>query len=632
MYAPTLRALPSIFNNRPYDDEAWKKRIKDQERTSACTGFALSSMVEHLRLQAKQPEKEVSAHMLYFMARLYDELPGEDSLVGSTIRGAMKAWHKHGACEEKFWDKTVDDPNEAVAGWQNDAFKTPLGAYFRVDHTSITDMHAAISETGVIFASALANPGWYKTDANGNIPEPTFGQEKSGHAFLIVGYDEKGFWIQNSWGKTWGKNGFGHLSYSQWNEFGFDAWIGQLGVNISRFADTVASGMDLTKYDPTQPACLSLLSTNPQISAQQINHYIVNLENNGRLSSNGQFYTRLDDLRLLVTKHLEDAIAQWGLTKDDPINIALYAHGGLTPESGAANTARSWIPELFANKIFPVFFMWETGLLDTLYNIAEDRLKGTAGPAERFFDNALDWMDQRVEGLLSKPGTVVWDQMKQNAYAATENEQGGLALLGAAFEQLVSPDIKRRMRLHLIGHSAGSEFHAHLLPRLIELGLEVDGIYFMAPACTVKVFKEKILPQYEAGRVQAFTQFHLYDEVEKDDNCHPLPYNKSLLYLVSNSFERKRETPILGLQDFAKGFSEKPKRAKVWDFIHAPTSLDSSIPITNRSLSTTHGGFDNDKKTRDAIIARIKSRIPTLAVKASSAKEEPDAPPQPVKK
>jgi hypothetical protein len=24
-----------------------------------------------------------------------------------------------------------------------------------------------------------------------------------GHAFAIVAFDERGFWIQNSWGKTW---------------------------------------------------------------------------------------------------------------------------------------------------------------------------------------------------------------------------------------------------------------------------------------------------------------------------------------------------------------------------------------------------------------------------------------------
>jgi len=65
----------------------------------------------------------------------------------------MKAWHKHGACTEDYWgDKNCDRavklaPCDVDDKWRVDAFKRPLGAYYRVDHTSIPDMHAAINET-----------------------------------------------------------------------------------------------------------------------------------------------------------------------------------------------------------------------------------------------------------------------------------------------------------------------------------------------------------------------------------------------------------------------------------------------------------------------------------------------------
>ena len=39
-------------------------------------------------------------------------------------------------------------------------------------------------------------------------------------------------------------------------------------------------------------------------------------------------------------------------------------------------------------------------------------------------------------------------------------------------------------------------------------------------------------------------------KVEQDDNCASL-YNRSLLYLVSNTCERKPRTPILGMEKFA---------------------------------------------------------------------------------
>ena len=51
---------------------------------------------------------------------------------------------------------------------------------------------------------------------NGRIPyrSGTIG----GHAFAIVGYTEDGFWVQNSWGASWGDNGLALWAYEDWLE------------------------------------------------------------------------------------------------------------------------------------------------------------------------------------------------------------------------------------------------------------------------------------------------------------------------------------------------------------------------------------------------------------------------------
>lgn len=51
----------------------------------------------------------VSPRMFYEMARRYDEWPGEN-YSGSSARGAMKGWHKHGVCEEKLWPYDSNQP------------------------------------------------------------------------------------------------------------------------------------------------------------------------------------------------------------------------------------------------------------------------------------------------------------------------------------------------------------------------------------------------------------------------------------------------------------------------------------------------------------------------------------------
>jgi hypothetical protein len=44
-----------------------------------------------------------------------------------------------------------------------------------------------------------------------------------GHCISIVGYDETGFEIRNSWGKYWGYKGYSHMNYEDFNKF-MEVW------------------------------------------------------------------------------------------------------------------------------------------------------------------------------------------------------------------------------------------------------------------------------------------------------------------------------------------------------------------------------------------------------------------------
>jgi hypothetical protein len=621
VYNPTLRPLQAAVNARPFESAEWIARVRHQGSTSACTGFSLAAMVDLLFQQAYPgaPFEPTSCFMLYHLARKYDELPGDDPSVGSTARGGMKAWHKHGACRLHFWDSLEQDPLTANPEWQADAFRTPLGAYYRVDHTEIADLHAAIVETGAVYVTAMIHDGWYSPDPDdGTIPFSSSSREVGGHAFLLVGYDEHGFWLQNSWGEGWAQKGFARLSYGDWRAHSWDAWVGQIGVHVSFLADSLGHGLQISRLGQAQvdatDASRQLLSSNPELSAQQINPYIVNLENNGRLSDRGQFFTRPADLEAMVQQYLPAALEQWQLGEDEPIDVGVYAHGGLTPEAGAEATAKRWIPALFSRRIFPVFFMWETGLRDTLKNVWRDVLAGVpeSAAAATFEDWLLDRLDERLERALAGC-KFVWDEMKENARLASERarpgDQGGIRLLWEQLARLPEQQ-RRRLRFHLIGHSAGSEFHAHLLPKLLEAGLNVDGLYFLAPALRLDLFEEKILPAYQSGKVAVYTQFHLADVVERRDDLALLNlplYHKSLLYLVSNAFERPIGAPLLGLEKCLRAdLLQPPAGAEVWDWI--PTPNPSPGDPLRRSLSTTHGGFDDDGDTLRAVVERIAFR------------------------
>ncbi len=74
---PKPRLFPSL-----------RLEVKNQADTSACTGFALSLVVEYLLRRARRENSTVSAYMLYSMARRYDEFPGSTD-EGSSLRGAL---------------------------------------------------------------------------------------------------------------------------------------------------------------------------------------------------------------------------------------------------------------------------------------------------------------------------------------------------------------------------------------------------------------------------------------------------------------------------------------------------------------------------------------------------------------
>lgn len=156
-YAPPPVSLPDQY---PPDERikaclgAYTRAglILDQGQEGACTGFGLACVINYLLWQkAGMPKRleSVSPRMLYDFARRYDEYAGED-YDGSSCRGALKGWHKHGVCLNKDWPYRQGESGTPLFGWAERATRTTLGVYFRIDKASITDLQAAIREVGAV--------------------------------------------------------------------------------------------------------------------------------------------------------------------------------------------------------------------------------------------------------------------------------------------------------------------------------------------------------------------------------------------------------------------------------------------------------------------------------------------------
>jgi hypothetical protein len=156
------------------------------------------------------------------------------------------------------------------------------------------------------------------------------------------------------------------------------------------------------------------------------------------------------------------------------------------------------------------------------------------------------------------------------------------------------------VRLHLVGHSAGSILHSHVVHRLGGQGWTFESVNFMAPAVRVDLFKETVVPAIKSGKVKRFNQFHLSDDMEqKDPTCKSiLGYSRSLLYLVSQSLEKGQSMPILGLEKY---FTDKIASTNL-------PNVYTWAALGKESKSTTHGDFDDDQVTMASVIALMKGQ------------------------
>jgi hypothetical protein len=594
-YLPNLRPLlPAIAPRISFS-------IRNQGQSSSCTGYSLAHVIDVLRFRdaSEDSPQRVSPRMLYEMAKRNDEWTGS-AYEGSSIRGAIKGFFRNGVCSET----TAPDQNDPKSTpWSltyemgKEARETRLGAYFRLQ-PDITDYHAALNEVGVIYVSAQVHSNWMKPDPVSGQIAPG-GNSAGGHAFAIVGYNDTGFWVLNSWGGDWGKSGVAHWLYEDWAANIMDAWVLQLGVRApSAFGATPRAS----------PSNVSSKSDSGEPNRADIIGHFINVDD-GRLVTDGKYGSPNAGEMTETVKRLTLAESNGGKGYE---HLCIYAHGGLNSLPDEAKRIATWKRhDIFGrNALYNFHLMWGSGFIDEVFGeMSGSPMAGRAG-------GISDWLFEA--GLGKEAGSYAWRNMKQDASAAfneadaAKGYDGGFRGLSPLFAGLdKSPT---RPKLHLVGHSAGAIVIGNLLsalPRFKLKNVELGSIHLMAPACTTQFFNEHYGPYLKGkGALKLRDKIYLYNltnQLELDDtvsaNFPLLPsYSHSLLYLVSRAYEDVPETAIAGMQKYALS-----PAAKLDIAYSKPGGL---------STSKSHGGFDNDVATLTSIMSRILGKKPPLPPKA----------------
>lgn len=574
--------------------------ILDQGTEGACTGFASAAALNILRHRqgSLTNGQGASPRMLYEMAKLHDEWEGT-GYEGSSVRGAIKGFFHNGVCRELDAPYVPGETNWTLTVPQaKEARNVILGSYYRL-RPVLVDYHAALKQAGVIVASASIHEGWTNPGGgSGKIEKTT--RSLGGHAFAIVGYDEEGFIIQNSWGPKWGNfagvDGLGHWNYHDWAETVIDAWVMRLAVPTPK-------AFELT-YRVARPAGASEKGNVSKHAPrrQDVIGHILHVDD-GKLIEAGTYGTPLASIQE-TARLLHDGAAK----PDRYDHILFYAHGGVTDVVGAARRTSATRDGFKRNGIYPIHFLWETGLMEEILDILEGKMAARGGKVAGF-QEAMDFL---IEKLAAGIGRALWREMKADAARAFErNTQSANAvrtLLG------INNGLKKPYKIHLVGHSAGSNFVSEFMrgwSRLAPKNSSVANCFVLGAACTVAQYERDLRGALDAGSLDHLTIYNLSEQRELDDSVGP--YSKSLLYLVSQAFEEEAAAPILGMEVHSRNLPKHKKQ----------TLLYTAGADQTRTDAKSHGGYGTDLVTLNDILKVVlgKSYKPSLAFR----QEELDA-------
>ncbi|MCO5975496.1 C1 family peptidase [Ideonella oryzae] len=676
-FQPQLGSLPAAWPSdadvaRLLPAYAAQGLVLDQGQDGACTGFGLAAVINYLLFLRNvgadaAAHRQVSPAMLYQLARLYDEWPGED-YEGSSCRGALKGWQRHGVCASTLWPYAVNKkgqrqpvtptedparPDDPDRNWDVDALRTTLGVYYRVDVRSVVDMQAAIRQVGALYVSGTVHEGWAVPTgkrlrghadlvAIQAVAQP---KEPGGHAFALVGYNERGFVVQNSWGPDWGSKGFALLPYADWVNHGSDAWVFTLGVPAQLAPATAPRGRG--KAQAAVARSPRFLLPSPSAGDRAGTERPA-----GLVGAEDALARRYRDLRDAACRPLdpdpayrhtvvldrgfavrnditaEDAAAALeaavlhrplaALPAQGPAKLLIYAHGGLNSEADAIRRIRVMAPYMLAQGIYPLFITWRSGPLETLGDLVEEQAARHGlgqienAPARGWLDRLTQVSDRMLEPALRGPGGAMWSQMKLNAQRASEHAQGGVRQMVAQLRRLQKE--RPELEIHLMGHSAGAILLGAMLPLLQAARLTAASLRLFAPACTVRFALDHLRPalQKKVLAPERLSLHVLSDANEQDDSVGP--YRKSLLYLVSRAFEDVHKMPLLGMARAFDPASAQPRAAddlwaadrlaelRQWQaFWATQTAAGARLEVLSarsvsdglRQIPASHGCFDN---------------------------------------
>jgi C1A family cysteine protease len=205
-------SLPTFVDLRPGCPAPY-----DQLTLGSCTGQAIGALI-HYNLIKEDPRKafQPSALFIYYCERVLENTINEDA--GAEIRDGIKSLVRWGVCPEQYHPYVVSKfktkPSKLA---YNNAYPHRISQYMRIEQR-LDDLKSCLAD-GFPFVFGFSCYDSFESDEvarTGALNVPGRNEKDlGGHAVMCVGYDSmlRHFIIRNSWGASWGMEGYFTMPY-----------------------------------------------------------------------------------------------------------------------------------------------------------------------------------------------------------------------------------------------------------------------------------------------------------------------------------------------------------------------------------------------------------------------------------